>query len=181
MEDIDSLFDANRKKEVGNSPLTFSGLLNALDGVGGAEGQLVFMTTNFKDRLDSALIRKGRVDIQVEFGYASEWQMEEYFRQFYPKAPSGMASEFATRLRKELDCHKLEISTASLQHFFVVHRFSEAEDALTEVSDIREELNLRDKEDKPGEAFKSLEKNSSTTGTSPKAPWSIFNLFRSKL
>ncbi|ETO12839.1 hypothetical protein RFI_24538, partial [Reticulomyxa filosa] len=43
--------------------LTFSGFLNALDGVSAGEERIVFMTTNHVDRLDSALIRPGRVDV----------------------------------------------------------------------------------------------------------------------
>lgn len=35
-------------------------LLNALDGVAAAEGRLLFMTTNYIERLDQALIRPGR-------------------------------------------------------------------------------------------------------------------------
>ena len=34
----------------GMGHLTFSGLLNALDGVAAAEGRIVFMTTNHIDR-----------------------------------------------------------------------------------------------------------------------------------
>jgi chaperone BCS1 len=39
--------------------VTFSGLLNALDGVGAVEGRILFMTTNHMERLDPALIRPG--------------------------------------------------------------------------------------------------------------------------
>ena len=45
--------------------LSYSGLLNALDGVVSSDAQLVFMTTNHKQMLDPALIRPGRVDVQV--------------------------------------------------------------------------------------------------------------------
>ena len=38
--------------------MTFSGLLNAFDGItGGKEGLIVFMTTNHKCNLDEALLR----------------------------------------------------------------------------------------------------------------------------
>jgi chaperone BCS1 len=37
--------------------VTFSGLLNALDGVAATEGRVMFMTTNHIERLDAALIR----------------------------------------------------------------------------------------------------------------------------
>ena len=46
----------------GLNRLTLSGLLNAIDGVTSSEGRIVFMTTNYVDKLDPALIRPGRVD-----------------------------------------------------------------------------------------------------------------------
>ena len=45
--------------------LTFSGLLNALDGVSSAEGRIILMTTNHVERLDPALIRPGRADVKL--------------------------------------------------------------------------------------------------------------------
>ena len=67
--------DSDSKKKAGNEAafqglnrLTFSGLLNAIDGVTSTEGRIVFMTTNYVDRLDPALIRPGRVDLmQVNY------------------------------------------------------------------------------------------------------------------
>ena len=48
--------------------MTFSGLLNAFDGItGGKEGLIVFMTTNHKCNLDEALLRPGRIDNMSEF------------------------------------------------------------------------------------------------------------------
>ena len=44
----------------GLNRVTLSGLLNALDGVASSEGRIVFMPTNYVDRLDPALIRPGR-------------------------------------------------------------------------------------------------------------------------
>ncbi len=45
------------------SGVTKAGLLNALDGILTPENRIFIMTTNFPDRLDSALIRPGRVDL----------------------------------------------------------------------------------------------------------------------
>ena len=42
-----------------SSTITFSGLLNAIDGVAAQEGRLLCLTTNRVDRLDPALIRPG--------------------------------------------------------------------------------------------------------------------------
>lgn len=48
--------------------LTLSGVLNALDGVATPPGLVTMMTTNHPERLDSALVRSGRVDMRVELG-----------------------------------------------------------------------------------------------------------------
>lgn len=42
--------------------LTLSGLLNALDGIVSLDGSIIFMTTNHIEKIDPALLRKGRVD-----------------------------------------------------------------------------------------------------------------------
>lgn len=55
--------------------MTFSGFLNALDGVRSQEGRIIVMTTNFKERLDPALLRPGRVDQMYEISFASKYQM----------------------------------------------------------------------------------------------------------
>jgi ATP-dependent 26S proteasome regulatory subunit len=49
----------------GLNRLTFSGLLNAIDGVTSTEGRILFMTTNHVDRLDPALIRPGLFKKQI--------------------------------------------------------------------------------------------------------------------
>ena len=47
--------------------VSFSGLLNALDGVRSQEGRIVFMSTNHIEKLDPALLRPGRADLHVRF------------------------------------------------------------------------------------------------------------------
>jgi chaperone BCS1 len=66
--------------------VTFSGLLNVLDGVAATEQRIIFMTTNHIDRLDPALIRPGRVDLKVEVGLATPFQVLTMFKRFYPSA-----------------------------------------------------------------------------------------------
>ncbi|CAH0046590.1 unnamed protein product [Clonostachys solani] len=50
--------------------VTLSGLLNTLDGVTSQDGRMVVMTTNHREDLDEALIRPGRVDMQIELPVA---------------------------------------------------------------------------------------------------------------
>lgn len=57
--------------------------MNIVDGVGAGEGRIMVATTNYYDRLDEALIRPGRIDLEVKFELATKYQAREQFRQFY--------------------------------------------------------------------------------------------------
>ena len=73
------------KKDVDDQKkgISLSGLLNAIDGVASHEGRVLIMTTNVPESLDDALIRPGRVDLQVEFTYATKVQAKELFIRMY--------------------------------------------------------------------------------------------------
>ncbi|KAL8808114.1 MAG: hypothetical protein Q9223_007759, partial [Gallowayella weberi] len=74
LEDVDAAFSGRTQSgEDGyrGANVTFSGLLNALDGVASAEERILFLTTNHVDRLDGALVRPGRVDMSVRLGPAT--------------------------------------------------------------------------------------------------------------
>lgn len=75
------------------SRLTLSGLLNIVDGVGAGEGRIMVATTNYYDRLDEALIRPGRIDLEVKFELASKYQAREQFCQFYVPTPTSVTKE----------------------------------------------------------------------------------------
>jgi chaperone BCS1 len=63
--------------------ISLSGLLNAIDGVASHEGRILIMTTNKPESLDEALIRPGRVDVQVGFKNATSDQATELFYRMY--------------------------------------------------------------------------------------------------
>lgn len=97
LEDIDCVFD-QREQKAGESKVTFSGLLNALDGVSSSEGYVLFMTTNHVERLDPALIRPGRVDLKYRIGNVTPGQGVEYFRHFYGDGHDALADAFGRRM-----------------------------------------------------------------------------------
>merc|ERR1712151_1430299 len=120
LEDVDALFGKNREKKVQQSPLTFSGLLNALDGVGNHNGLVFVLTTNFKEQLDAALIRDGRVDLRVRFDYCTPDQMQKLFDNFYPPkdrdAPeSGGTADPAAQLNSDPEIAALEAKLAAMK------------------------------------------------------------------
>ncbi|KAI1111805.1 BCS1 N terminal-domain-containing protein [Nemania sp. NC0429] len=86
LEDADSAF-VNRKSRgadgYSGGTVTFSGLLNALDGLSAGEERIAFLTTNHIELLDPALIRPGRVDMMVRIGEATRYQASEMWDRFY--------------------------------------------------------------------------------------------------
>ena len=139
LEDIDSAFvsrdiDPNLETAFqGLNRLTFSGLLNAIDGVTSTEGRIVFMTTNYMERLDKALIRPGRVDYKQHIGYCSKQQLQVMFNNFYPDADPNLAMKFA----EHVTSHSSEISAAMVQGYFMFFKHS-AQDAFNNASHLYE-------------------------------------------
>lgn len=132
LEDIDAAFVSRestlQQKSAydGLNRITFSGLLNCLDGVASTEARIVFMTTNYIDRLDPALIRPGRIDVKEYIGYCSQYQLEEMFKQFFGGSESSIAQEFA---QKVIDSSK-SVSPAQIQGFFMKHKSSSPQDVV---------------------------------------------------
>mmetsp|Transcript_95300 Transcript_95300/g.168808 ORF Transcript_95300/g.168808 Transcript_95300/m.168808 type:complete len:1077 (-) Transcript_95300:85-3315(-) len=88
LEDVDAIFverTAGADKKGRGGGVSFSGLLNALDGAAAQEGCVIMLTTNHKDRLDEALIRPGRCDVHVKVEKASKTQAKRMFWRFFAK------------------------------------------------------------------------------------------------
>jgi hypothetical protein len=66
--------------------LSLSKVLNVLDGVVSLDDTVVFLTTNHLDKIDDALIRKGRVDYIFEIPYLEDTEIKEYIALMYPDA-----------------------------------------------------------------------------------------------
>lgn len=114
LEDIDCLFEERKKNDVNKNTVSFSGILNALDGIATPDNFICFMTTNYKCNLDGALLRPGRIDKIVTFeaskkcqikdiykSYMGEFYTEDYFKDFYNKfqelnikAPVALIQEY---------------------------------------------------------------------------------------
>ncbi|KAF8750528.1 hypothetical protein RHS01_09294 [Rhizoctonia solani] len=148
LEDIDAAF--NKRVQTSDdgyqSGVTFSGLLNALDGVASGEERIVFMTTNHLSRLDPALVRPGRVDLIQLLDDAQPDQAAQLFARFYGRGQSEQGEgkeEIADRLdvqalaQKVKDITTSEIgqgkraSMAALQGHFILHDAQSAVDTLT--------------------------------------------------
>lgn len=71
--------------------VTFSGLINAIDGASASEGRILIMTTNHREHLDEALIRPGRIDLQIAFSYASRPVILRIFENLYDASSKDLA------------------------------------------------------------------------------------------
>lgn len=121
--------------------LTFSGFLNAIDGVRSQEGRIIIMTTNYKDKLDPALLRPGRVDEMYEIGYASHYQMEKMCLRFFKD--EKMAKDFAAKLPEN------KFAMSMIQGFLLKFRkcpekiVERAEDILSSDENVKIEVFLK--------------------------------------
>jgi mitochondrial chaperone BCS1 len=108
LEDLDAAFAQRDKGKDSDNGVTFSGLLNALNGAATPEGTLVFMTTNHKDALDPALIRPGRADVHLKFDYATREQAYRLFKQFFPAGDAALANKFADSATRQLTMAQIQ-------------------------------------------------------------------------
>jgi len=82
IEDVDAFFQQRSKADSGVK-VSYSGFINALDGVAAHEGSVVFLTTNHPQLIDEAAIRSGRVDFRMELGPCDRDQLARMFRKFF--------------------------------------------------------------------------------------------------
>ncbi|CAG2163820.1 unnamed protein product [Oppiella nova] len=101
----------------GLTRVTYSGLLNALDGVVSSDARIVMMTTNRVEVLDSALTRPGRVDVRVLIDNASDSQIRRAFNRFYP-LNSESTEQFVRHVRSDPN----PVSMARIQAHFLLYR-----------------------------------------------------------
>jgi chaperone BCS1 len=90
LEDIDAAFCDRASRE--GSSLSFSGILNAIDGVAASEARILFMTTNHVEKLDPALIRPGRIDVKFKMTLATQPMIAQMFRHFYSQSSTAHPS-----------------------------------------------------------------------------------------
>lgn len=125
LEDADAAF-VNRRQadETGyaGGTVTFSGLLNALDGVASAEGRIIFLTTNHVERMDEALIRPGRVDMTVRLGEATAYQIENLWDRFYGEYDTDGSGKKRFMVRVAELGLAGHTSTAALQGLFLYNK-----------------------------------------------------------
>lgn len=120
LEDVDSIFvERSLSKKIDSNAtavsVSFSGLLNALDGLASQEGGSPVVhdhQPHREKRLDSALIRPGRCDVKLELKLASKLQIEKMFLRFFPtETATAAAASQAAQFAACLPAHELSMTT----------------------------------------------------------------------
>ncbi|EMS66439.1 Mitochondrial chaperone BCS1 [Triticum urartu] len=140
IEDIDCCFDAKKSREEegsrnmpepaadpDNTPrrqraqrkqntVTLSGLLNFIDGLWSTSGEerIIIFTTNYKERLDQALLRPGRMDMHVEMGYC-RWEAFRTLARNYHLVDDHPLFPEIQQLLKAVDVTPAEVSEMLLR------------------------------------------------------------------
>jgi SpoVK/Ycf46/Vps4 family AAA+-type ATPase len=114
IEDIDSLFSDRDSKY----SLSFSTVLNVLDGALKKHKLITFLTTNYKKNIDQALFRSGRIDYQIEFGPIKKKQIKEMYDYFFKNQNEHFPVLMEALKSKKMCC-------ADFHHWCFQHRKSD--------------------------------------------------------
>lgn len=135
LEDVDTLFDEDKKSKEGIH-VTYSSLLQVLDGLPSGEGRLTVMTTNHVEKLQTSMIRCGRVDRMFHIGAPDKEQVEAYFTTFFPECSRETRRLFSDSVMS-LDRPEKK-SIATLQNFFIFTMDDSAEVAVSKLDEFYE-------------------------------------------
>ena len=152
LEDIDCLFQERKKNDEMKNMITFSSLLNALDGMLTKHGLITIMTTNYKIHLDKALIRPGRVDYILHFDFIRKTEMKAMFLRFVYVDADIKKEEFKKEEREAIftkfyDGFKslnIQITASLLQQYLwkYINKPKEVVDNVDEIKDLYDQTNL---------------------------------------
>lgn len=118
IEDIDTLFDQLGNKANSNQFLTFSGLMNILDGITGFDSQIIIMTTNHRELINRDSLRVGRIDFELEFGYMIGEQIQNMLESFYENEDKDNIRKFvqSDKIKKIKDLTPVELQEVIIRN-----------------------------------------------------------------
>ena len=112
LEDIDCLFESRKACDEFKNDVSFSAILNTLDGICENNGLIMFITTNHLDKLDAALVR--RIDYFIKFDYASKEQIKGIYSKFFPAQMENF-DQFYSQIKN------VKVTINVIQKFFTRH------------------------------------------------------------
>jgi len=104
------IYKENHELEIRAESL--STVLNSIDGITAKDGRILIMTTNHKEYIDAALLRPGRIDLDLDIGHITDESFLKFIRVFYKK-------ECTKKLKKEI-----QVTGAQLQNEYITNHMS---------------------------------------------------------
>nr|CAB3452234.1 unnamed protein product [Digitaria exilis] len=103
--------DGDRKEDDGSSKVTLSGVLNFIDGLWSACGgeRIIVFTTNHVEKLDPALIRRGRMDKHIEMSYCG-FEAFRFLAKVYLDVDAHHLFDDVEALLKEVDMTPADVA-----------------------------------------------------------------------
>lgn len=129
LEDIDSLFIDRVSSNENKSCVSFSGILNVLDGIARKHKLIIFMTTNHKEKLDPALIRPGRIDYNIHFDYATKNQITKILNYYFND--EDLTKQFIQQIKG------IKLTTCVLQKYLFENRKNK-ENIISKIDELKE-------------------------------------------
>ena len=130
-EDIDCIFKERKTNDENRNNITFSGLLNAIDGIA-TDNIICFITTNYIQHLDSALLRPGRIDYIMKFDYAIKEQIINIYNAFTDTQDKILSNSFYEK------CCMLNIKiTTSLLQQYLLKYIDNPQDAINNINEMK--------------------------------------------
>ncbi len=111
LEDIDSFFSGRKSGSECATGISFSTLINLLDGsLASGNGLITFITANHAKNLDEALVRPGRIDKVIKFG---EMTKDQFDSSWKARIPDEKPDDELFRI-----CNINKISMSALMYIF---------------------------------------------------------------
>ena len=116
---IDGVSEEDQSEKV-----TLSFILNLLDGILETPGRILIITSNYPDKLDSALIRPGRIDINLKVGFCDNHMITEIYNNFYALTDNN---------KKDFNLDNINEITPAHLNKILLDNFNDSEKAYNEV------------------------------------------------
>lgn len=156
MEDFDSSFLTTNKKIIDpkdminilpqkQNIITYSNLLNILDGLTSSYGYILFLTTNYIERIQESLIRPGRIDLVEYVGYIDNIDIVEYLNYFYNNQlkdiQANVQDKFKQFAQSLVDIYK-NVTMSELQNYCIKFR-KNYNDIFENIKRFKEDNNIK--------------------------------------
>jgi len=136
IEDFDSIFHASGQRELSNTSITFSTLLNVLDGHQRKPGLVVFLTTNKGHMVKGVIDRPGRIDRRFSFRKLEKPYILQMIQNFFNETDESTCIEI-----NNIICKQKPIPSAAIMQKFLWNILQKYGESIN-VNNINENLDL---------------------------------------